>query len=189
MTPDQRRPPSLDITHASSGEVPPERLTAAQADAVEQFITLRGVEPFGPFVDLLVSPELMNRVSALGEYLRFRSALPPRLSELAVLVTAAHWRQLFEWEVHAPIALAAGLSQEKIDAVWAHVPPPHLEADEQVVYAVCTALHVEQKVGPSLRARCHEVLGELATMDTIAICGYYALLAMILNSRPPAPNS
>ena len=145
---------------------------------------LRGVEPFGPFVDLLVSPELMKRVSSLGEYLRYRSALPPRLSELAILVTAAHWHQLFEWEIHAPIALAAGLSQEKIDAVWAHVPPPHLEADEQVVYDLCTALHKDQNVSPSLRARAHEVIGEQATMDAMAICGYYALLAMILNSRP-----
>ncbi len=123
-------------------------MTPEQADAVEEFKALRGVEPFGPFVDLLVSPELMNRVSSLGEYLRFRSALPPRLSELAILVTAAHWHQLFEWEVHAPIALAAGLSQETIDALWARIPPPHLEADEQVVYDLCTALHKDQQRRP-----------------------------------------
>ena len=160
-------------------------MTPEQADAVKEFKALRGVEPFGPFVDLLVSPELMNRVSSLGEYLRFRSALPPRLSELAILVTAAHWHQLFEWEVHAPLALAAGLSQEKINAVWAHVPPPHLEADEQVLYDLCTALHKDQSAPANLRARCHDAIGEQATMDAMAICGYYALLAMILNSRHP----
>ena len=187
MTPEQLRPPSLDTTHAGSGEVAPKRLTAAQADAVEEFKALRGVEPFGPFVDLLVSPDLMNRVSSLGEYLRFRSALPPRLSELAILVTAASWHQVFEWEVHAPIALAAGLSQEKIDAVWAHVRPPQLAADEQIVYDLCMALHNDRKVAPALRARSHQVIGEQATMDAVAICGYYALLAMILNSRPPIP--
>lgn len=158
-------------------------LTPEQHRAVEEFKSLRGVEPFGPFLDLLTSPELMTRVSALGEYLRYRSALPPRLSELAVLVTAAHWQQSFEWEVHAPIALAAGLSQEKIDALWAHSRPPHLEADEQVVYDMCSALHKNQRVSPDLRARAHQVLGEQATVDAMAICGYYALLAMILNSR------
>ena len=163
-------------------------MTPEQADAVEEFKALRGVEPFGPFVDLLVSPELMNRVSSLGEYLRYRSALPPRLSELAILVTAAYWHQLFEWEVHAPNALAAGLSQEKIDAVWAHVPPPQLQADEQVVYDLCAALHKDQNVWPKLRARAHEVIGERATMDAMAICGYYTLLAMILNSRAPIPT-
>ena len=164
-------------------------MTPEQLRAVEEFKALRGVEPFGPFVDLLVSPELMNRVSSLGEYLRFRSALPPRLSELAILVTAAFWHQLFEWEVHAPIALAAGLAREKIDAVWAHVPPPHLEADEQVVYDLCIALHKDHCASANLRARCHGVIGEQATMDAMAICGYYALLAMILNSRARIPNS
>ena len=162
-------------------------MTPEQRRAVAEFRALRGVEPFGPFVDLLVSPELMNRVSSLGEYLRYRSALPPRLSELAILVTAAHWHQSFEWEIHAPIALAAGLAPEKLDAVWAHVPPPHLEADEQVVYDLCTALHKDQRVWPNLRARAHEVIGEQATIDAMAICGYYALLAMILNSSPPDP--
>jgi 4-carboxymuconolactone decarboxylase len=158
-------------------------MTPEQRRAVEEFKALRGVEPFGPFVDLLVSPELLNRVGAVGEYLRYRSALPPRLSELAILVTASHWQQPFEWEVHAPIALAAGLAQEKIDALWAQSCPPQLEADEQVVYDLCRALHNDQKLGPGLRARAHQVLGEQATMDAIAICGYYALLAMILNSR------
>jgi 4-carboxymuconolactone decarboxylase len=160
-------------------------VTEDQLRAVEEFKRVRGVEPFGPFLDLLVSPELMNRVSALGEYLRYRSALPPRLSELAILVTAAFWRQEFEWEIHAPIALAAGLSREKIDAVWAHVPPPDLAHDEQVVYDLCNALHKEQSVGPPLRSRAHTVIGEQATMDAMAICGYYALLAMVLNSRTP----
>jgi 4-carboxymuconolactone decarboxylase len=162
-------------------------MTPDQLRAVEEFKRLRGVEPFGPFVDLLVSPELMNRVGALGEYLRYRSALPPRLRELAILVTAAYWHQSFEWGIHAPIALAAGLSQEKIDAVWAHIPPPELENDEQIVYDLCNALHKDQNVSPNLRARTHEVIGEQGTIDAMAICGYYALLAMILNSRPPEP--
>ena len=164
-------------------------MTPEQSRAVEEFKALRGVEPFGPFVDLLVSPELMNRVSAVGEYLRYRSALPPRLSELAILVTAAHWRQPFEWKIHAPIALAAGLSQETIDALWAQVPPPHLEEREQVVYDVCSALHNDHHLPPNLRARAHQAIGEQGTIDAIAISGYYALLAMILNSRVPDPRS
>ena len=162
-------------------------MTPEQLRAVEEFKRLRGVEPFGPFVDLLVSPELMNRVGALGEYLRYRSALPARLRELAILVTAAYWHQLFEWEIHAPAALAAGLSQQTVDAVWAHTPPSNLEHDEQVVYDLCNALHKDQKVPPALRTRAHHTIGEQATIDAMAICGYYALLAMILNSRPPAP--
>ena len=157
--------------------------TPEQQRAVEAFKALRGVEPFGPFVDLLVSPELMTRVSALGEYLRYRSALPPRLSEFAILITAAHWQQQFEWDIHAPIALKAGVPQATIDAIWAHIPPPNLEPDQQVLYELCVALHRDRTVSPGLRARAQDRLGEQATVDAIAICGYYALLAMVLNSK------
>ena len=154
----------------------------SREQAAEEFKRLRGVEPFGPFIDLLVSPELMTRVSALGEYLRYRSALPPRLSEFAILVTAAHWRQPFEWDIHAPIALKAGVAQSIIDAIWAHIPPPELDPEQQIVYELCVALHRDQAVSPELRLRAHQLIGERATMDAIGICGYYAMLAMVLNS-------
>src|ERR671913_2409487 len=96
----------------------PKVLDPDQQRAAEAFRKLRGVDPFGPFIALLASPELMTRVSTLGEYLRFRSALPPKLSELAILITAAHWRQQYEWDVHAPIALKAGIPHAVIDAIW-----------------------------------------------------------------------
>jgi 4-carboxymuconolactone decarboxylase len=151
--------------------------------AVEEFRALRGVEPFGPFLDLLASPELMTRVSALGEYLRYRSALTPRLSEFAILITAAHWQQRFEWDIHAPIAVKAGVAQTVIDAIWAQLPPPDLDREQQALYDLCIALHRERAVPPALREHTQAVLGEQATIDAIAICGYYALLAMVLNSQ------
>ena len=159
-------------------------LTPEQVDAVEEFKRLRGVEPFGPFVQLLASPELMTRVGALGEYLRYRSALPPRLSEFAILVTAAHWQQSFEWEIHAPIALKAGISQATIDALWPGAVPPNLESDERVLYDLCTELHRDRRVSAATHDRAIKTLGERATTDAIGICGYYALLAMVLNSDP-----
>jgi 4-carboxymuconolactone decarboxylase len=154
-----------------------------RSQAVELFRALRGVEPFGPFIDLLASPELMTRVSALGEYLRYRSALPPRLSEFAILITAAHWKQQFEWDIHAPIAAKAGVPQAVIDAIWAHIPPPGLDREQQALYELCIALHRERTVSADLRNRTQAVLGEQATIDAIAICGYYAMLAMVLNAQ------
>lgn len=157
-------------------------LTPAQQRAVEEFRRLRGVDPFGPFVQLLASPELMTRVGALGEYLRYRSALPPRLSELAILVTAAHWQQSLEWEIHAPIALKAGIRQPTLDALWSGTVPSNLESDECVVYDLCTELHRDRRVAPVTHERAVAMLGEQGAMDAIGICGYYALLAMVLNA-------
>lgn len=164
-------------------EFPPKQLTAAQTDAVEEFKSLRGVDPFGPFVDLLVSPELMSRVSALGEYLRYRSALPPRLSELAILVTAAHWQQRFEWDIHAPLALGAGVPPSVLDALWAGHHPVNLAADQQALYELCLELHRDRRLSAVTHERTTALIGEQGTIDAIGICGYYALLAMVLNSR------
>ena len=158
-------------------------MTPEQQRAVEEFKALRGVEPFGPFVDLLASPELMTRVSALGEYLRYRSALAPRLSEFAILVTAAEWQQSIEWEIHAPIAMKAGIPEATLDALWAGAMPPVLDPDHQAIYDLCMELHRDHRVTPATHERAVAALGEQGTMDTIGICGYYALLAMVLNAR------
>ena len=158
-------------------------MTPEQQRAAEEFKRLRGVDPFGPFIDLLVSPELMTRVSALGEYLRYRSSLPPRLSELAILITAAHWQQQFEWDIHAPIALKAGVRQSVIDAVWKKQRPSGLADDAGALYDLCIALHEGRILPHDTRRRAAAVLGEQQVIDAIAICGYYALLAMVLNAR------
>jgi 4-carboxymuconolactone decarboxylase len=155
--------------------------------AAEEFRRLRGVEPFGPFVDLLASPELMTRVSALGEFLRYRSALAPRLSEFAILVTAAEWQQSIEWEIHAPIAIKAGIPETTLDALWSGAMPSDLDPDHQVLYDLCMELHRDHRVMPATHERAVAALGEQGTMDAIGICGYYALLAMVLNSRQRTP--
>jgi len=160
-----------------------EPLTPEQRRAVEEFRNLRGVDPFGPFIPLLKSPELLPRVSALGEYLRYRSALPPRLSELAILVTAAHWQQQFEWDIHAPIALNAGVQPAVLDAIWNGNPPRGLADDEQALYDLCFELHQNKTPSAAAHAQATALLGEQATLDAIAICGYYALLAMVLNTE------
>jgi 4-carboxymuconolactone decarboxylase len=161
----------------------PKVLTPEQQRAAEEFRKLRGVDLFGPFVPLLSSPELMTRVSALGEYLRFRSALPPPLSELAILITAAHWRQQYEWDVHAPIALQAGIPQDTLDAIWRGDTPDGLDAEQLALHDLCVAVHRDRTVFPALHDRAKAALGEQGAVDAIAICGYYALLAMVLNSH------
>ena len=64
----------------------------------------------GPFQAWIHSPEFADRAQKLGEYCRFNSVLEPRLSELAILITARKWTAQFEWFAHEPMALKAGLS-------------------------------------------------------------------------------
>ena len=97
--------------------IPKDQWTDAQRKASVEFATMRGQEVFGPFAVMLRSPEVMLRASAMGEYMRYRTVLPPRLNELIILITARHWTQQFEWHVHQPAALKAGLGAGIVNAV------------------------------------------------------------------------
>src|SRR5579859_5388227 len=98
-------------------EIPADKMTPEQKKAADDFLAERKVPIFGPFVPLLRSPEVMLRAKAMGDYLRYKSVLPPQLNEFAILITARHWTQGYEWAVHEPIAVKAGLKAEITQAM------------------------------------------------------------------------
>jgi 4-carboxymuconolactone decarboxylase len=162
--------------------IPPAKLSDAQKQAVEEFKAARHSDISGPFVPLLRSPEVMTRARALGDYLRFRSALPPRLSELVILITSRHWTQQYEWNAHAPLALKGGLSAEIVNAIADGRRPDRMAEDEEAVYAFCDELHRNQSVSDAAYSRAVAKLGEQGVIDTIGLMGYYTLLAMVMNT-------
>src|SRR5437879_2352579 len=89
--------------------IPADKLTDAQKQAVAEFKAARGADISGPFIPLLRSPEVMSRARAMGDYLRYKSVLPPRLSEFVILIVARQWSQQYEWSTHDSIALKAGV--------------------------------------------------------------------------------
>jgi len=144
-----------------------------------------------PFVPLLRSPELMGHAQRMGEYLRYRSAIGLRLSELAILVTAHAWSQPVEWAIHAPIALREGISADTIAAIEQGQRPSTLADDEAVVYDLSIELQRERAVSDATWQRAIERFGEHGTVDLIGINGYYMLLAMVMNAARttvPAPG-
>lgn len=161
--------------------IPDSELTPAQLRAAEAVRHGRRGALFGPFVPLLRSPELLERTQRLGEYLRYDCALPAHLRELAILLTARHYRQSYEWHVHAPAALEAGLRAELIEEIAAGADPSGLRADEAAIHAFCTELHAQHAVSDETYARTRACLGEMGLVDLCGVCGYYALLALVMN--------
>jgi 4-carboxymuconolactone decarboxylase len=184
---------SLGLPAHAQDRLPPlpsGQMSAEQAAAAQQFLDTRKVPVFGPFVPLLRSPELMLRAKEMGDYLRYRSALPPRLSELAILLTARAWSQNVEWEIHHPEAIKAGLAASTIDAIASGRRPDRLAADEAAVYDVTTQLEQSKKVDDATYARAVALLGARGVVDLVGINGYYTLLAMILNTaQTPAKDA
>jgi 4-carboxymuconolactone decarboxylase len=162
-------------------EIPTDKMTEAQKKAADEFLAGRGTPVFGPFVPLLRSPEVMLRAKAMGDYLRFKTVLPPSINEFVILITSRHWTQQYEWAVHYPIAVKAGLKPEIAKAVNEGRRPQGMSLEEEIVYEFCTELHSNQSVGDATYARALAKYGEQGIIDMVGVNGYYTFLAMVLN--------
>ncbi len=167
--------------------IPPQQWTEAQRKEAQAMIAGPRGAVLAPFIPLMRSPELMGHVQRIGEYLRFRSAIGVRLTELAILVTAAEWQQAVEWAIHTPIAEREGIGADTIAALARRERPAQMAPDEAAVYDVCTELHRQHRVSDATWTTAIAHFGEQGMVDLIGINGYYALLAMVMNAaRTPA---
>jgi 4-carboxymuconolactone decarboxylase len=170
--------------------VPKDKMTEAQKKALEEVIASRGAGGAeGPFVPMLRSPELMNRLQTLGEYVRFHNSIGTKLTEFVILLTARQWTQQYEYDAHQPLALKAGLNQEIISAITEGRRPTGMAADEEIVYDFCSELRQNQGVSDATYARAVGKFGEQGVIDMTGLVGYYTTLAMIMNvARSPLPD-
>jgi len=169
--------------------IPVEQMTPEQRAAATELETVRNIRLRGPWIPLLRSPDLINRVRGLGDYLRYESALPPRLSEFLILLTARHWSQNYEWYAHRDIALEAGVSQATVDAIAAGRRPAGMADDHAALYALFMDLAQAKQVNDATYQHALTLFGEQGVVDAVAIVGYYTLQAMVLNTaQTPVPD-
>ncbi len=161
--------------------IPPAQYTDEQKQAADEFVAARKVPVFGPFEPLMHSPQVMSQARSMGDYLRYKSAIGNTLSELAILVTAREWTQDYEWYVHQPIALKAGITPDVVDAIADGRRPAKMSEDETIVYDFSTELHRNKRVSDATYARAEKRFGKKGVVDLTGINAYYALLAMQLN--------
>jgi 4-carboxymuconolactone decarboxylase len=144
----------------------------------------------GPFIALMRSPELLDRLQRVGEYLRFDSQVPQRLNELAILVTARHVRNPFEWVIHHPLALKAGVARSTLDALEAGTRPPAMTGEESATYDFVSALLATHAVDDATYARALDRFGEQGVVDLVATVGYFLTVCLVMNvAGTPAPAS
>lgn len=177
------------IGHDRMPEIPVEKMTDEQKKAAEHLMKGRGTPPFGPYIALLRSPDLMVRVQAMGDYLRFKPALPPKLRELAIIYTARVMTQQYEFGGHSQNAVQEGLSPEIVKAIAEGRRPPGMSDEEALVYDFCAELHQTYGVSDATYARAVSALGEQGVVDLVALHGYYTMIGMILNvAHTPVPK-
>jgi 4-carboxymuconolactone decarboxylase len=161
--------------------IPPSHYREEQKQAVADFEATRKVPVFGPFEPLLDSPQVMSTARAMGDYLRYKSAIGNTLSELVLLMTAHEWRQEYEWSLHYPIAMKAGIRKELADAIATGQRPSLMSPDEETAFDFTGELLSKKHVSDATFARAKSRLGSKGVVDMTAIIGYYTFLAMQLN--------
>jgi 4-carboxymuconolactone decarboxylase len=142
----------------------------------------------GPFIALLRSPELMSRLQKVGEYLRYESALEPRISEFAMLIVSRCWTQQFEWRVHVPLAVKAGIDSKKIECLKQGRRPSDMRDDEALAYDFCDELFRTHGVSDATFGSAVQRFGERGVVELLGLLGYFVTVSMVMNvARTPAP--
>lgn len=161
-------------------EINPASLSEAQRAIYDRIKAgPRGDVP-APLRVWLRSAEFAERAEALGAFCRYGTSLPPRLSELAILVMAAHWKAAYEWQVHAPIAHAQGVSVATSEKLRVGATPDSLQPDEAAVYRFAHELLNDRSVSAETYAFAAAILGEQAIVELVGLLGYYTLISMTI---------
>jgi 4-carboxymuconolactone decarboxylase len=162
-----------------------EALPESQRPAFDEIVASRG-SIRGPFGILLHSPELARRAAAVGGYLRYESAIEPRLRETAVMATAWLNECAYEWAAHEPIARSVGVPPSVIDAIRAR-RPADLEPDDRDIYELAVGIIQTHRVPQELFERLKTRLGLSGLVEVVAAIGYWSFVAATLNTFEVRP--
>lgn len=137
----------------------------------------------GPLRAALHRPDLADAWQRFGAMLRYDTSLPPKLSELAILVTARRWNSQLEWFVHSAAALKMGLPQSVVDKLLVGESPEFEDAEEEAVYEFSRELQISGEVSDEVYARIYGRWGAVGVVELSTLIGYYTLVSMTLNAH------
>jgi len=173
--------------------LPPMEMQAmndAQRKAAEALIAGPRKAVVGPFIALLRSPELLDRMQRVGEQLRFHNSIPQKLVELAILVTARHVDNEFEWVLHQALAVKEGVSRETIDAINSGQRPARMPDDEAAVHDFVRELLETNLVSDAAYERVLLRFGEQGVVDLTGTVGYFVAVCYVMNvAGTPPPKA
>src|SRR5437868_3261823 len=145
----------------------PGEMSAEQKETYDESIAGKRGAPPAPMMAWLNSPEMARHATRLGEVLRFNTMFPPKLSEIAILVTARHWTAHYEWYAHKRLALRGGMDPDIIEAIRDRRTPDFDDPKGQMIYDVAKSLHEGRGLSQRLYDDAVELLGERGVVEVI----------------------
>ncbi len=168
--------------------IPLDGLTPAQREVYDRIASGPRGKIGAPHWAWLRSPAMAAKAEDFGRFCRFETSVDPRLIEIAILATAAHWQAAVEWDLHEKEALAMGVDAATIEAIRRRGKPRFGSGAERAVYLFTRELLEDRRTGQSAYSGLVESIGEQGAVELVGILGYYALISMtIVAFEIPSP--
>ena len=142
-----------------------------------------------PFKVYLRDPELGGKLEAVSDYVRWGTGQPPRLTELAIMITARQWTNQWIWRGHYQAGVKGGLDPSVGADIAAGRRPEKMKEDETILYNYATEMYRDKAVSDATYAAAVKQFGEKGLFDLVATMGYYDTVAMtLITAKAVAPK-
>ena len=165
-----------------------EKLSPEQQRAAAEIMKQSSSSLGGPWNVMLRSPEFAERYAKMLDYIRYKTSLPLKLNEFAIMITARQWSCQYAWWAHHRFSKEAGLSEAIMADLAQGKRPASMSPQEAIVYDFSTELLQAHFVSDATFKKAKEMLGEQQVVDLMAVCGSYSLISMLLNTAEVMPN-
>lgn len=159
----------------------PEMITGYQKELYDRIAAARGAVR-GPFNAWLYSPELCDKVEALGKFVRFDSDIPMNLKEIAVLVVARNFRSNYVWQAHEKFALKHGVPQPVIDAIREGSTPVFATPEERIAFDYATQMMTDHRVKDETWAAFVASFDTQRVVEFTAFIGNFSMVSLAVNT-------
>lgn len=160
----------------------PEQLLPDSRAAFDTILERRGnVAPM--YRTLIASPDVALSIEELSARL-WKGGLPQSVLETVFLVVSRKFHCDEQWKRHAPKALAAGVSEEGVDAIAKGLCPSG-PLEVRTAYRVAKRLLAGRRIPNLLWAQARTTYGDSGLADLCAFLGVACLVAMSINLQDP----
>jgi 4-carboxymuconolactone decarboxylase len=142
-----------------------------------------------PYKVYMRSPELAAKLESVSDYVRWGTGQPPRLTELAIMITARQWSSQWIWRGHYRAAVRGGLDPSVGADIAAGKRPDKMKEDETALYNYAMEMYRDRSVSDQTYAAAVKQFGEKGLIDLVATMGYYDTVAMtLITAKAVAPK-
>jgi 4-carboxymuconolactone decarboxylase len=170
------------MTEPLDVRIPPladDDLTGIAAEIMQPM--LDAGRPWNVFRTMVQHPDLARRWMVFANHVLFKSTLPPRERELAILRIGWLCQSEYEFAQHRVIGIEAGLTRDEVERVKAG-PEGNWTDLERLVLQATDELHDDKLISDATWAALGQHWSDEQRMDLVFAVGQYTMVSMALRS-------